>query len=121
LEYGNNIANLKNLLIIEIDENKFTGNLPNLNGLAIQIFEAYDNQFEGSVPLYNCSSLQYLDFRNNSLSGDFPIEYMNPNKYASLIYIGITQNYDINMDRVPECQRIPFCFKSNTLIRCHQL
>ncbi|KAJ1418052.1 Leucine-rich repeat [Sesbania bispinosa] len=67
------LSNMKNLEIINIERNKFSGTVPVVPH-SMQMMILRSNQLEGNIPLHLCnlSSLIQLDLSQNKLSGAIP-------------------------------------------------
>ncbi|TVT99756.1 hypothetical protein EJB05_54836, partial [Eragrostis curvula] len=77
LDFLSSLSNCRNLETIEIDDNSFTGVLPDIVGnLSTNLlwFSARNNKLTGGVPstLSNLSSLETFVFSNNLVTGEIP-------------------------------------------------
>ncbi|WVZ77884.1 hypothetical protein U9M48_025685 [Paspalum notatum var. saurae] len=71
---GTHIVKLHNLFILDIGENKFSGNIPESIGQLkrLQELHLYDNGMSGELPsaLSNCRNLITIDLKNNNFWGE---------------------------------------------------
>ncbi|KAI3452403.1 hypothetical protein Pfo_009068 [Paulownia fortunei] len=66
-------SRLKNLKILDISHNEFSGPLPDLSLVpGLTVFLAQDNQFSGAIPSFDFSSLSEFNVSYNNLSGAIP-------------------------------------------------
>nr|XP_007143623.1 hypothetical protein PHAVU_007G087300g [Phaseolus vulgaris]ESW15617.1 hypothetical protein PHAVU_007G087300g [Phaseolus vulgaris] len=66
--------NCYSLLIFNVRENNFSGNIPNWIPHGAKVLQLRSNYFTGNIPTYICqmSSLIVLDIANNTISGHVP-------------------------------------------------
>ncbi|KAM5574327.1 hypothetical protein ABKV19_013683 [Rosa sericea] len=112
------LGNLKNLILLTLEDNLFTGTIPaslgklqklqilylNSNRLSGQIPSSLgnltqlselgmlENELEGSIPpnIGNCKSLQLMDLSDNKLSGDIPSQVIGLSSFS--ILLNLSQN-----------------------------
>ncbi|KAF8658813.1 hypothetical protein HU200_059304 [Digitaria exilis] len=69
-----NLVKLRNLTILDLGSNGFTGNIPDSIGQLGRLEEVHldNNLMSGELPLAlgNCTRLKYITLRNNSFTGD---------------------------------------------------
>ena len=109
----NKEGNLKKLQIIELNNNKFSGTLPEAIGTLTNLFvlDIHDNQFTGNVLSFiNLIHLNYFDIRKNNFQGSFPSVYYNANIFPNLTYFGVLFNDNLKIPEV--CINTPFCYRS---------
>lgn len=89
--------NFKNLQLLDLSHNRFTGDVPDefYNLKSIQDIQLDHNRFFGPFPvsLFNVSSLVLLRFDNNQFSGPLPDDKSDPLKNAAkLVYLNASFN-----------------------------
>ncbi|KAF7088807.1 hypothetical protein CFC21_091876 [Triticum aestivum] len=71
---GTNIANLRNLVVLDLGRNNFSGKIPDYIGQLkrLEEFHLGNNNMSGKLPssLSNCTNLIIVDLKSNNLSGE---------------------------------------------------
>nr|GEW41150.1 hypothetical protein [Tanacetum cinerariifolium] len=92
--FSGELSSFRSLFVLDLGENKFSGNLPDMIGENLMVLRLYRNNLTGRIPQSLCKlqSLQILDLAHNSLTGpiphcfgeffgmmiEFPFRYYNP-------------------------------------------
>nr|GMD50675.1 probable LRR receptor-like serine/threonine-protein kinase At3g47570 [Ipomoea batatas] len=75
------LSNCSNLIVFDIDENRFEGIIPSEIGelYKLQFLALYENQLSGKIPttLFNLTSLAAIYLGNNNLDGSIPSNVEN--------------------------------------------
>ncbi|KAG2648574.1 tyrosine-sulfated glycopeptide receptor 1-like [Panicum virgatum] len=94
---GTHIVKLSNLVILDLGENKFSGNIPDSIGQLkrLQELRLDYNNMSGELPstLSNCTNLITIDLKNNSFSGElskFNFSTLHNLKTLDLLYNNFT-------------------------------
>ncbi|KAK9934304.1 hypothetical protein M0R45_021453 [Rubus argutus] len=90
------LANLTNLIHLELFKNKFYGSIPWEFGHLKELIslDLYQNQLSGPIPesLGYLNSLRFLKLNSNNLSGALPVEVIELVRFGNLMVLDVSNN-----------------------------